>query len=143
MAEGIFAKMIVERGHEEIFTVESAGTVCYQKGAFPDTRAVKTALENGVDIAGRRARCIRDLELRQYTRIFTMDAENYHDTMRYSCSEKELLPVSMVADYLPDPLTTEIEDPYYGTAEDFFRVFHQLEEALSYIYEELLLLPKI
>ena len=135
MAEGIFAKMIADNNHEEFFCVESAGTVCYQKGANPDYRAVETALAYGVDIADRQARCIRDLELERYTRIFTMDRQNYHDTLRYSRPGQELLPVSMVTDYLADSTATEIEDPYYGTADDFFQVFQQLEEALSNIYE--------
>lgn len=138
MAEGIFAKMIAENGHEAFFGVESAGTVCYQKGAAPDHRAVDTAFAHGVDIADQEARCIRDLELERYARIFTMDRENYHDTLLCSRSEQALLPVSMVTDYLSDRTATGIEDPYYGTTDDFFKVFRQLEEALSNIYKELL-----
>ncbi|UZJ38067.1 low molecular weight protein-tyrosine-phosphatase [Prosthecochloris sp. SCSIO W1103] len=138
MAEGIFTKMIAEREHEEIFDVESAGTVCFQKGAPPDSRAIEIAREQGVDIADQRAGCIKDLELDYYTRIFTMDGQSYHDTIHYSASQRTLLPVYMVTDYLSDPETTEIEDPYYGTKKDFLKVFQQLEEALVNIYEELL-----
>ncbi len=139
MAEGIFAKMIAENGHEAFFCVESAGTVCYQKGASPDYRAVETAFAHGVDIADREARCIRDLELERYTKIFTMDRENYHDTLLCSRSEQMLLPVSMVSDYLADATAVGIEDPYYGTADDFLNVYRQLEEALSNIYKDVLL----
>lgn len=138
MAEGIFTKMIAEREHGDFFDVESAGTVCFQKGEPPDSRAIEIALEHGVTIADKRACCIRDLELGLYTRIYAMDGQNYHDTIRCSTSQRTLLPVSMVTDYLSDPDTVAIEDPYYGTKKDFLKVFQQLEEALVNIYDELL-----
>ena len=138
MAEGVFSKMVADRKQEEIFSVGSAGTVCYQKGAAPDSRAVTAALAHGIDISAQKACCIRDLELGHYTRIFAMDDDNFQEIIQYGGMLGEYLQVSKVADYLSDPFASSIEDPYYGTTEDFFRVFRQLHEALGNIYDELL-----
>ncbi|MCW8796366.1 MAG: low molecular weight phosphotyrosine protein phosphatase [Chlorobium sp.] len=137
MAEGIFSRLIAEGMSHDLFTVASAGTVCSQKGEPPDSRAVSTALAHGIDISAQRARCIHDMEIDRFTKIFVMDVDNYHDIIRYGNTMSESLPVSMVADYLTDSSVGTIDDPYYGTTDDFLTVYYLLSEALGNIYKEL------
>jgi len=137
MAEGLFRAALLRRGCSGRFSAESAGTVCRQKGEPPDFRALSAAGAFGVDISAHRARCTRDLRLAAYFRIFAMDHDDYRALLsQLDGVEREAL--RMLADYLPDAGVTAIEDPYYGSEEDFFAACGMIRDAVENICDELL-----
>jgi len=135
MAEGIFSALVRRDARAEGIVVESAGTVCYQKGSLPDSRAVMVAGRYGIDISPLRARCIDELDLGLFDWIFTMDAENYQDVS--SCFAGAG-PVYMMTHFDPYAACQDIADPYYGSEDDFLRVYKQLDRAIGYAYRQIL-----
>ncbi len=137
MAEGIFSAMVRRDGNMQRIQAGSAGTVCYQRGSRPDSRALAVAARNGVDISSVRARCIDALDLSVFDWIFAMDEENYRDVS--GCFGGEGIgPVYMMTHFDPYAACSEIVDPYYGCERDFLGVYRQLDRAISYAYKEII-----
>ncbi|HWR01022.1 MAG TPA: low molecular weight protein-tyrosine-phosphatase [Chlorobaculum sp.] len=143
MAEGAFLHLSTLRGTYPFFEVESAGTVCYQAGSSPDPRAVRVAQRHGIDIAPIRARCIHDIDLDKFDRVFAMDAENYHDLL--NVLDNSRVRVHMMSDFTVSGQGSEVEDPYYGSEADFERtmkrLMHCAEGILSALQEEYGIFP--
>jgi protein-tyrosine phosphatase len=130
MAEGVFRHLSNLRGVEELFEAESAGTVGYQSGSCPDSRAVRAAGCYGIDISPIRAQCIHDLELGAFHRIVVMDNENYRSVLdALECCASP--GVQMMTDFSGDNPGEEIEDPYYGPDEGFDRTLTTLFECVD------------
>ncbi|NTU57454.1 MAG: low molecular weight phosphotyrosine protein phosphatase [Chlorobiaceae bacterium] len=138
MAEGAFLHLSSLRGMDRYFEVESAGTVCYQAGSCPDPRAVRAARRHAIDIASIRAKCIHDVDLDGFDRIFAMDLENYNDLLEVMGGSGERL--HMMTDFAVSAQGAEVEDPYYGSEEGFDRtmklLLHSAEGILSVIRDE-------
>jgi protein-tyrosine phosphatase len=124
MAEGAFGHAASLLGADGWFEIESAGTVCYQSGSSPDHRAIRAAGRHGIDISSIRARCIHDLDLACFDRIFVMDAENHRDML--DALDGLPVPVHMMTDFADSEAGAEIEDPYYGSEAGFDRTMERL-----------------
>ena len=135
MAEGAFGHAASLFGADGFFEIESAGTVCYQSGSSPDHRAVHAAGRFGIDISAIRARCIDDLDLACFDRIFVMDAENYGDVL--NALDGLPVPVHMMTDFAHAEAGAEIEDPYYGSEAGFDRTMERLLHSASGIVSTL------
>ncbi|MBW3656825.1 MAG: hypothetical protein KY444_12050, partial [Gemmatimonadetes bacterium] len=48
LAEAVFRHMVRERGLEDRFVIDSAGTSGYHRGAAPDRRSTETAKRRGI-----------------------------------------------------------------------------------------------
>ncbi|WP_292003417.1 low molecular weight protein-tyrosine-phosphatase [Chlorobium sp.] len=132
MAEGVFRWYALTEGLAHCITVASAGTRSYQRGSFPDERAVAAASGFGIDISPIRARCIDELDLGQFDWIFVMDHENYEDVGLITGFAGRPQ-VRLVMSFVPGRHNEEIADPYYGTERDFRRVMDDLFLASSHI----------
>ncbi|NTV99184.1 MAG: low molecular weight phosphotyrosine protein phosphatase, partial [Chlorobiaceae bacterium] len=125
------------RGLNLYFSVTSAGTVAYQSGSPPDFRAVEALHPLGIDISALRARGMDEIDLYSYDWIFVMDDENYEDV-------KSLFPdtqqprVHRVMEFVQERYHEEIQDPYYGSEEDFRRVSQDLFLASEMILNTLI-----
>jgi len=136
MAEGVFGHLAESVGAGSFFEVESAGTVCYQSGSCPDERAIRAAGRHGIDISSIRARCIHDLDLARFDRIFAMDFENHRDL--YDALEGRPVSVHMMTEFAGSDAGEEIEDPYYGDEAGFDRTLRRLMESATGILEAML-----
>ncbi len=124
MAEGAFGHVASFHGADGWFDVESAGTVCYQSGSCPDHRAIRAAGRHDIDISPIRAKCVHDLDLGSFDRIFVMDVENYRDML--DALDGLPVPVHMMTDFAHSDAGAEIEDPYYGSEAGFDRTMERL-----------------
>ncbi|MBF0585677.1 low molecular weight phosphotyrosine protein phosphatase [Prosthecochloris sp. N3] len=136
MAEGIFRDLIVRHGVQGVLDTASAGTVGYQAGSYPDSRARKVARRHGIDISARKAQGLDELDPGAFDWIFTMDSENYHDVRSRFPSDEDP-PVYPVMYFVPGREWDDVADPYYGSEDDFLHVFRQLQTALGYIFQEI------
>jgi protein-tyrosine phosphatase len=130
MAEGVFRHLLNLRGLDELFEAESAGTVGYQSGSSPDSRAVRAASRQGIDITPIRAQSVHDLDLDSFHRIVVMDHENYRsvqDALEGSASPV----VQMMTEFAGNAPGEEIEDPYYGPDEGFDSTLTTLFECVD------------
>jgi protein-tyrosine phosphatase len=138
MAEGAFLHISSLSGADSLFEVESAGTVSYQVGSCPDNRAVRAAKRYGIDISAIRAKCIHDIDLEGFDRIYAMDVENYNDLLDVLGDRS--VRVHMMTDFAGSAQGDEIEDPYYGSEEGFDRtmkrLLHSAEGILSTLQAE-------
>jgi len=129
MAAGAFGHTASLRGADGWFEIESAGTVCYQSGSCPDRRAIRAAERHGIDISSIRARCIEELDLAGFDRIFVMDSENHRDVL--DALDGLPVPVHMMTDFAHGDAGTEIEDPYYGSESGFDRTMERLLQSAT------------
>ncbi len=126
MAEGIFRKLLKERGLEDRFEVDSAGTGAYHVGEDADPRTRRVLERHGAAFP-HTARQVTREDLAGYDYILAMDRENLRALERLAPPEhREKLHLVL------EPLGGgEVPDPYYGDLHEFEEVYLMLEEALA------------
>jgi protein-tyrosine phosphatase len=127
-AEGVFAKLLKDRGLEEQFFVDSAGTHAYHIGESPDQRAQKAAIERGVELTHLRARKVIMGDYEDFDYLLAMDDDNY-DALLNACPENFKNKIKYFLDYAPQLGTRVVPDPYYGGKYGFERVLDLIEAA--------------
>lgn len=137
MAEGAFNRLLELRGVAGHFEAESAGTVGYQSGSFPDPRAVRAAARAGIDISANRARCIDELDLSTFDHLFVMDHENHRD-VAVVLDGYGLPPARLVTDYAGTAAGFGIPDPYYGPETGFDSTLDSLAVCVRGILDHLM-----
>ena len=86
LAEGIMKKKIQE--HQLNWKVDSAGTAAWHAGEKPDSRSIKVAQKNNIDILNQRGRQFQARDLDDFDLVLTMDATNYQN-VRYLTTSSE------------------------------------------------------
>lgn len=132
MAEGIFRKLVRERGLEGRFEVDSAGTGGWHAGEEADPRARRVLERHGASFAHRaRQVSARDAE---YDHIFVMDRENLATLRRMlPQAHAKIRPVMDLAG------GGEVPDPYYDDLEAFEQVYAMLERAITAFLDQVAL----
>jgi protein-tyrosine phosphatase len=129
MAEGILREIAFQKGLE--IEVDSCGTSAYHIGEHPDSRAVKKAAENGVDISTLKARQFQKEDFDRFDSILVMDQSNYTDILKLSRTEEDINKVKSILDYSFPNEERDVPDPYFGGPHGFENVFHLLSTALE------------
>lgn len=75
LAEGVFRHLVTQRGLEDAFDIDSAGTGGWHAGAPPDPRMRAVAQHHGFELTGR-ARKVKAQDWAQSDWILAMDREN-------------------------------------------------------------------
>lgn len=136
-AEGIFIHHVKDSAFKARISTDSSGTHGYHIDHPPDTRAIATAAEHGVDISQLRARKVKQSDFEEFDLIIAMDNDNL-------AILKDLQPqgsraqLKLMLDYLPrnfpglsakQRLESEVPDPYYGDLRDFEYMYELLVPA--------------
>jgi len=134
-AEGFFTRALKDSVHKHMVSHDSAGTHSYHIGHAPDSRAVDTALNFGVDIAHLRARKVSESDFHNYDLIIAMDRDNLADlqAMQPSGSKAKL---DMMMNYHPQSHPGEVPDPYYGGMDGFTYMCELLKAATAGLLRE-------
>jgi len=144
LAEGVFRRLVTERGLADKIEIDSAGTGGWHVGEPPDRRMRATAEGRGVSLHGISARRVEAGDLREFDYVFAMDRQNYRDLMSFSGAHPTAK-VSLFRSFDPEPDSQDVPDPYYGGADGFEHVFdivHRTCEAiLDHIAKEHALEP--
>jgi protein-tyrosine phosphatase len=127
-AEGVFTKLVSDRGLSHRFLVDSAGTHDYHIGKPPDPRAQQAAASRGIDLGRLRARQVKAADFEQFDYILAMDLDNYQD-LRALCPPHRAPHLSLFLDYAPHLGVREVPDPYFGGPQGFERVLDLVEAA--------------
>ncbi len=137
MAEGIFNKLVKERGLEGKYSSESAGTAGYHIGELPDFRTRKICDLNSTPLNHRGRKLLKE-DINTFDLILAMDLMNYKDILeQLSVSESTKNKVRVMRSYEPDGYGKEVPDPYYGDLEDFKLVYSMLENSCNHLLDEL------
>ncbi len=103
LAEGIMQKLIKENGLD--WQVDSAGTGGYHIGRKPDSRSIKVAKANGIDISGQAARKFTVADFDDFDHIIVMDQQNYKDVvvLAKNAEQKQKITLLIANEIVPDP----------------------------------------
>ena len=126
LAEGIMQDKARRAGLE--WMVDSAGTGYWHSGEMPDSRSVKIARQNGIDITGQRARQFQTADFERFDRIFVMDTQNLRDVLRQARSEAHRAKVDLILNQIHPGQERSVPDPYYDD-DGFEQVFQMLDAA--------------
>lgn len=136
LAEAIFKHKIKELGQEDLFEVDSCGTANYHLGQSPDSRTIRNALKNGVQLNHSvRQLCQKDLGYYDY--IFAMDRSNYHNILRLPNAEQHVAKIKLMREFDPESTGGEVPDPYYGGESSFQEVFEILERSIDNLLQHM------
>lgn len=133
-AEGVFNKVIQDKGTVNHFIVDSAGTHAYHVGEQSDTRSQQMARSRGIDLSKIRARKVVQSDFEHFDHILAMDSDNYHILLTES-PEQYRHKIKLFLDYAPDRKETDVPDPYYGGQNGFAHVFDLVEDASKGFYD--------
>jgi len=138
LAEGLFNKKIVERGIEDQFFVDSAGTSDFHIGELPDQRTLKTAEKYDIRI-NHRGRQVSPRDFKNFDYILAMDESNLQNLKKVQGSElmsnEEMLLIRSLQEK-PDSLS--VPDPYYGGEQGFENVFEILNDSTEKLLDKIL-----
>ena len=124
LAEGIFLHLAAERGEADFYRADSAGTGGWHQGDHPDSRSIRIAAKNGVDISGQRARRIVAQDFERFDLILGMDRGHVRDLMAHAPATFAGR-VHLFSRYATGR-DFDVPDPYYGGPEGFAAVYSML-----------------
>jgi len=136
-AEGVFNKVIKDKGTVDRFLVDSAGTHAYHIGEPSDSRSQQTARGRGVDLSKIRARKVAPADFDYFDHILAMDNDNYQILLSASPTEHQHK-VKLFLDYAAERSERDVPDPYYGGTNGFEHVFDLVEEASQGFYQKIM-----
>ncbi|NNF04798.1 MAG: low molecular weight phosphotyrosine protein phosphatase [Rhodothermales bacterium] len=133
LAEGVFRELLSERGLEDRFDVDSAGTGSWHVGDAPDRRMRRLAVEKGISIDDLRARQFNSDDLDAFDHVLAMDKNNLHDILFLDRDESSGHKVRLFREFDPEPGDFQVPDPYYGGEDGFenvYRIVRRTAESL-------------
>ncbi|UZO79353.1 low molecular weight phosphotyrosine protein phosphatase [Aquimarina sp. ERC-38] len=133
LAEGILRSKL----DPDNFKVASCGTGNYHVGKAPDSRSIKVAKANHIDISNQKADQFKIEYFEIYDMIYTMDEDNYHNVLALASTQEDRDKVHSLLDVLADPTLKEVPDPYYGGEQGFTYVFKIINQACDMIAEDI------
>ena len=135
-AEGFFINALHRSKIKDHVSTDSAGTHGYHIGHSPDSRAVDTAADFGVDISNLRARKVDVADFDEYDMIIAMDHDNMTNLKRLQ-PESSRAELKMMMAYHPDGNPVEVPDPYYGGMDGFNYMCSLLNAATTGLLRDL------
>lgn len=135
-AEGVFRKLVRERGLDGRIEVDSAGTHGYHVGESPDPRTQRAAAARGYDLSNIRARKVAMADLGYFDLVLAMDKNNL-DNLRRICPPELSGRLGLFMTYARNFDDEEVPDPYYGLGHGFDLVIDMVEDAAAGLLDDL------
>ena len=137
LAESVFRHHARERGVEDRFVIDSAGTGDWHVGERPDGRMRDVARRRGVALDGR-ARQVGPRDFDRFDPLVCMDESNRRQLERFGAPDDKL---RLLLDADPSAPVREVPDPYYGGRRGFETVYDLVDRACAALLDELLAVP--
>ncbi|XP_061097828.1 low molecular weight phosphotyrosine protein phosphatase isoform X3 [Conger conger] len=124
IAEAVFRKMVTDNGDTNNWRIDSAATSTYEIGNPPDYRGQACMRKHGVPMR-HVARQVTKEDFLSFDYILCMDESNLRDLNKKANSVKNCkAKIELLGKYDPQEQLI-IQDPYYGSEEDFEKVYEQ------------------
>lgn len=136
MAEGVFRRLVEERGLAHRFQIDSAGLGDWHLGQAPDPRAQAAARARGIDISGQSARQVTYEDFERFDFLLVMDRSNLSELKRIAPKESHAK-IRPFLDFAPEAGTKDVPDPFYGGADGFNHALDLIESAARGLLAEL------
>ncbi|MGM0546322.1 MAG: low molecular weight protein-tyrosine-phosphatase [Bacteroidota bacterium] len=134
-AEGIFQHLINERGLENYFEVDSAGTSAYHVGESANSKSQRTAQKHGITLRSKSQQ-FKSSDLEYYDLVLAMDNQNIRNIKQMANGNHDHK-IGRMRDFDPRPGDGEVPDPYYGGPEGFENVFQIVKRSCQNLLDEL------
>ncbi|XP_059212506.1 low molecular weight phosphotyrosine protein phosphatase isoform X1 [Centropristis striata] len=124
IAEAVFRKMATDAGVVDKWRIDSAATSNYEIGSSPDHRGQACMKNHGVAMSHVARQVTKD-DFLSFDYILCMDENNLSELNRKAKLVKNYkAKIELLGSYDPEKQLI-IKDPYYGSAEDFEKVYEQ------------------
>ncbi|XP_058470327.1 low molecular weight phosphotyrosine protein phosphatase isoform X2 [Solea solea] len=135
IAEAVFRKMATDAGVVHEWVIDSGATSDWNTGSSPDARGLDCLRTHGVE-TNHRARQVTKNDFTSFEYILCMDDSNLRDLKsKASAVKNSSAKIELLGLY--DPQNQRIiEDPYYGSASDFEKVYEQCERCCRAFLEK-------
>ena len=137
LADGLFRRLVAERGLDDRIEVDSAGTGAWHVGELPDGRMRETARRHGLSLDDIRARRFSADDFEDYDHIFVMDRNNLRDVRALDPASRYGAKVQLFRDFDPTPEDGQVPDPYYGGDQGFENVYAMVERTAHRLLDHL------
>ena len=136
LAENMFRHLTQDKGVEEKYQLDSAGTSAYHVGELPDHRMRQVAQEKGFQYTGK-ARQYKRREFDQHDLIIVMDRSNLQILSSWASPEEEKK-IHMMREFDPQgSANLDVPDPYYGGLDGFAKTFEIVKRSCQGLLEVL------
>ena len=132
MAEFLFRDMLIQKGLEDMFVVESRATSTEETGNPPHRGTVMKLAEYGIVPSGKRAVQLTRSDYSKYDLIIGMDDANIRNILRITGGDREGKVRKMMSFAGSD---RSVADPWYTG--DFDATYRDISEGLAGLAEEL------
>ncbi|XP_062267502.1 low molecular weight phosphotyrosine protein phosphatase isoform X2 [Platichthys flesus] len=124
IAEAVFCKMATDAGVVDKWVIDSGATSDWNVGSSPDHRGLACLRNHSIETS-HRARQVTKEDFMSFEYILCMDESNLSELNRKAKSVKNYsAKIELLGSY--DPQNQRIiKDPYYGSDEDFEKVYEQ------------------
>jgi protein-tyrosine phosphatase len=135
LAEGILRKKLQLLNVNA--EVDSAGFEAFHAGDHPDSRAIATGRNHGVDISQLIARLFTSQDFQLFDRIYIMDDSHYYRIKQFARTTADMEKVDYLMNVIHPGKNLNVEDPWYGDLDGFEKVFNKLNEACGILAEKI------
>ncbi|KAM7395377.1 hypothetical protein PAMA_006914 [Pampus argenteus] len=124
IAEAVFRKMATDAGVVDKWVIDSGATSDWNIGSSPDGRGLACLRKHDIETS-HRAQQVTKEDFINFEFILCMDESNLSDLNRKAKSVKNSrAKIELLGSYDPQKQLI-IKDPYYGSDEDFEKVYEQ------------------
>ncbi|WP_027964158.1 low molecular weight protein-tyrosine-phosphatase [Halalkalibacillus halophilus] len=134
MAEAVFQQLVSDKGLDDKFVVDSAGTADYHVGEAPHEGTIQKLKEHGIATTGLMGRQVSIDDFTHFDYIVPMDEDNIHELRRLETLESNAR-LKKLLDYVPGTTVNEIPDPYLTG--DFEETYALVSEACKFLLDDI------
>ncbi|GAA0450426.1 protein-tyrosine-phosphatase [Alkalibacillus silvisoli] len=134
MAEAVFQDLVHNKGLEEKFVVDSAGTGDYHVGSSPHKGTVEKLKENGINANGLTARQISREDFDHFDYIIAMDDDNI-EAINILETEEHQAEIIKLLDYNQNSQVKNVPDPYFTG--DFDKTYELVSQACKNLLDDI------
>ncbi len=134
-AEAVFKGLVRNKGVQNQFEIDSAGTYGYHKGEPADRRMQSHAVKRGYNLTSISRPFNSNTDWDRFDYIVAMDDSNLRDLSQLARNGDDLKKLFKMTDFANNYKYNEIPDPYYGGEQGFELVLDLLEDAGEGFYE--------
>lgn len=136
-AETIFKHLVAEKGLEDKYEIDSAGTIGFHSGSPADSRMRAHAEKRGYTITSLSRKFTPREDFLKFDLIIGMDNKNIADLKDLTVEDFYLTKIKKMTDYCTIFKEKGIPDPYYGGYDGFEYVLDLLEDSCKGLLTEL------
>lgn len=135
IAQGVLTEYAKNAGLD--LEVESAGTSAHMPGCAPHEHSQQITAKNGIDISNLCCRQFVADDINYYDKIFVMDKSNYNDVKQIAGKQWNADKVDFLMNIVTPGSNEEVPDPWYGTKQDYSRVYEMIDLACKKLIRNL------